>query len=44
VHRYHVDRLAEALHGADTAQLAGAVTELVHRFTESANPRRRRTA
>ena len=44
VHQYHVDRLAEALTGADTALLAGAVTELVHRFTESANPQRRRTA
>jgi DNA-binding MarR family transcriptional regulator len=37
VHQYHVDRLAEALNGADTAALAAAVTELVQRFTAAAN-------
>lgn len=44
VHRYHVERLAEALAGADTAALAAAVTELVHRFTAAAHPSTRRTA
>lgn len=47
VHRYHVDRLAYALDGLDEparAALAGAVTELVHRFTAAAQPRNRRTA
>ena len=44
VHRYHVDRLAYALDGADTAALAAAVAELVHRFTAAALPSNRRTA
>ena len=47
VHRYHVDRLAYALEGLDNErrdELAGAVTELVHRFTAAAQPRKRRTA
>jgi DNA-binding MarR family transcriptional regulator len=44
VHQYHVDRLSEALAGADTAALAQAVTELVRRFTEAAQPQKRRTA
>ena len=47
VHRYHVDRLAYALEGLDSdrrTELAGAVAELVHRFTAAAQPRNRRTA
>ena len=44
VHRYHVDRLAEALKGADTESLSRAVTELVDRFTAAAQPASRRTA
>jgi DNA-binding MarR family transcriptional regulator len=47
VHRYHVERLAYALEGLDAErrdELAGAVAELVHRFTEAAQPRNRRTA
>src|SRR5690349_3809938 len=44
VHEYHVARLAEALEGADTAALAGAVSELVHRFIASAEPHKRRSA
>jgi DNA-binding MarR family transcriptional regulator len=47
VHRYHVDRLAYALEGLDgdrRTELAGAVAELVHRFTAAAQPRNRRTA
>jgi DNA-binding MarR family transcriptional regulator len=47
VHRYHVDRLAFALEGLDADArdaLAGAVTELVHRFTAAAQPQKRRTA
>lgn len=44
VHRYHVDRLADALDGADTEALAGALTDLVHRFTAAAQPKSRRTA
>jgi DNA-binding MarR family transcriptional regulator len=44
VHRYHVDRLAHALEGADTEALSAAVAELVHRLTAAAQPRNRRTA
>ena len=44
VHRYHVQRLAFALDGADTEALAASVTELVHRFTAAAQPSKRRTA
>jgi DNA-binding MarR family transcriptional regulator len=47
VHQYHADRLAFALEGLDDERrraLAGAVTELVHRFTAAAQPRNRRTA
>lgn len=44
VHRYHVDRLAEALEGADTEALTTAVIELVHRFTAGAQAQKRRSA
>ncbi|HUR14236.1 MAG TPA: MarR family winged helix-turn-helix transcriptional regulator [Mycobacteriales bacterium] len=47
VHRYHVDRLAYALEGLGVDrrdELAGAVAELVHRFTAAAQPRNRRSA
>jgi DNA-binding MarR family transcriptional regulator len=44
VHQYHVDRLQEALQGADTTALTAAVTEIVQRFTAAANPQKRRTA
>ena len=44
VHEYHVDRLKEALDGADTETLARAITELVHRFTHAAQHTNRRTA
>jgi DNA-binding MarR family transcriptional regulator len=44
VHRYHVDRLAYALDGADTEALAAALTDLVHRFTAAAQPSKSRTA
>jgi DNA-binding MarR family transcriptional regulator len=48
VHQYHVDRLRFALDDVDEDRrqaLAAAVTELVHRFTQSAQyPHARRTA
>lgn len=44
VHHYHVERLAFALEGADTAALAHAVTELVDRLTHASLPKTRRTA
>jgi len=47
VHRYHVDRLAYALHDSEPAYqqaIAQAVTELVARLTEAAEGTRERTA
>jgi DNA-binding MarR family transcriptional regulator len=44
VHQYHVDRLREALQGADTEAITSAVTDLVRRFTAAASPQKRRTA
>jgi DNA-binding MarR family transcriptional regulator len=44
VHRYHVDRLSEALQGADTAALTAAVSDLVRRLTVAAQHPSRRTA
>lgn len=47
VHRYHVDRLAFALHDTDPVYrqaIAHAVTELVDRLTQAADGGNRRTA